>query len=41
MTLVDERQINKWKTISPKIRQILSHQGYELTGKHFFINSTS
>ena len=26
-------------SISPKIRQILLHQGYELTEKHFFINS--
>ena len=27
-------------SISPKIRQILLHQGYELTKKDFFINST-
>ena len=25
----------------PKIRQILLHSGYELTGKEFFINSTN
>ena len=28
-------------SISPKIRQILSHQGYELTEKYFFINSAN
>ena len=28
-------------SISPKIRQILLHWGYELTEKDFFINSTN
>ena len=28
-------------SISPKIRQILLHGGYELTEKKFFINSTN
>ena len=28
-------------SISPKIRQILFHWGYELTKKYFFINSTN
>ena len=28
-------------SISPKIRQILLHWGYELTEKYFFINSTN
>ena len=27
--------------ISPKIRHILLHSGYELTGKDFFINLTN
>ena len=27
-------------SISPKIRQISLHWGYELTKKYFFINST-
>ena len=27
--------------ISPKIRQILLHWGYELTGKDFFVNFTN
>ena len=28
-------------SISPKIRKILLHWGYELTEKDFFINSTN
>ena len=28
-------------SISPKIRHILLHWGYELTEKNFFINSTN
>ena len=28
-------------SISPKIRQILLHWGYELTEKDFFVNSTN
>ena len=28
-------------SILPKIRQMLLHQGYELTEKDFFINSTN
>ena len=28
-------------SISPKVRQMLLHWGYELTGKDFFINLTN
>ena len=28
-------------SILPKIRQVLLHWGYQLTGKDFFINSTN